>query len=169
MQPLLADGLPTTADLTIHLYRTLEFERAWTPGVIFPRWSPNLAYGYGYPLFVFAPPLPYIIAATFHLAGFSLEAAFRLLLCLTTMLYAVGTYLLARDILRSVWGGLIASVAFTFAPFALREALLYGGNVPQYLAIGLYPWPLWAALRATQTGRRALHGVGRFILRRHNP
>jgi hypothetical protein len=44
-----------------------------------------------------------------------------------------------------------ASTAYAFAPFALREALLYGGNVPQLLAIGLFPWTLWAMTRAART------------------
>src|SRR5262245_18261008 len=75
-QALLQPGLPTSADLAIHLHRTLEFERAWAPGVIVPRWAPNLAFGYGYPLFVFAPPLPYLLALGFHQLGLSLEATF---------------------------------------------------------------------------------------------
>jgi hypothetical protein len=152
-QALLKPGLPTTADLTIHLYRTLEYGQAWAPGVIVPRWAPNLAYGYGYPLFVFAPPLPYLLASTMHQLGLSLEAAFKILLILIPLLYAAGMYLLTRNLFDSKPAGLIAAVAFTFAPFALREALLYGGNVPQYLAIGLFPWPLWAAHRAARTGR----------------
>jgi hypothetical protein len=151
IQSLLATGLPTTADLAIHLYRTLEFERAWAPGVLLPRWAPNLAYGYGYPLFVFAPPLPYLLAAGLHITGLTLGQAFKGLLILCMLLYSVGMYLLARDLLRSTWAGLIAAVAFTYAPFALREALLYGGNVPQYLAIGLFPWGLWAAARAVRS------------------
>jgi hypothetical protein len=60
-------------------------------------------------------------------------------------------YLLARDVLGSVEAGLVAATAYTFAPFALREALLYGGNVPQLLAIALFPWTLWAVTRAAYT------------------
>ncbi|RMF01473.1 MAG: hypothetical protein D6768_10570, partial [Chloroflexi bacterium] len=155
VQALLKPGLPTSADLAIHLYRTLEMEHAWAAGVVVPRWAPNLAFGYGYPLFLFAPPLPYLPPLILHALGLSLETAFKLLLILTIELYAVGMYLLARDLLRSVPGALLAAAAFTFAPFALREALLVGGNVPQYLAIGLFPWALWAATRAVRSGRWA--------------
>lgn len=153
-QALFKPGLPTTADLVIHLYRTLEFEQAWAPGVIVPRWAPNLAYGYGYPLFIFAPPLPYLLAMLLHLPGIiTIETAFKLLLITTALLYITGMYLLARDLWDSVAAGLVAGAAFAFAPFALRELLLYGGNAPQYLAIGLFPWPLWAASQAVRTGR----------------
>lgn len=147
VQPLLQPGLPAAADYAIHLYRTMEYQQAWAPGVIVPRWAPNLAYGYGYPLFIFAPPLPYMMGLLFHQLGFSIETALKLLIILTIWLYGSGMYLLARDIsgIRAV--GVVAGVAYAFAPFALREVLLYGGNIPQYLAIGLFPWPLWALTR----------------------
>lgn len=144
VQSLLQPGLPTQADLPIHFYRTLEYGQAWGPGVIVPRWAPNLAYGYGYPMFVFAPPLPYWLGLAFHGLGLTWENAFKLLIILTILLYAIGMYLLGRDVWGSVAAGLIAATAYAFAPFALREALLYGGNVPQLLAIGLFPWTLWA-------------------------
>lgn len=143
-QSLLQPGLPTLADLPIHLYRTLEYGQAWGPGVILPRWAPNLAFGYGYPLFVFAPPLPYWLGLTFYALSFSLENAFKILIILTILLYAIGMYLLGRDGWGSTAAGLVAATAYAFAPFALREVLLYGGNVPQFLAIGLFPWTLWA-------------------------
>ncbi|MFN8458634.1 MAG: 6-pyruvoyl-tetrahydropterin synthase-related protein [Anaerolineae bacterium] len=150
-QSLFQPGLPTLADLPIHLYRTLEYGQAWSTGVIIPRWAPNLAYGYGYPLFVFAPPLPYWLTLLFQLPGLTLETAFKILIIVTILLYAIGMYLFTRDLLHSIHAGLIAATAFAFAPFALREALLYGGNIPQYLAIALFPWTLWAMLRAVGT------------------
>ncbi|MDM8527152.1 6-pyruvoyl-tetrahydropterin synthase-related protein [Anaerolineales bacterium HSG24] len=151
IQPFLQPGLPTTADIPIHLFRTLEYGQAWSDGVILPHWSPNLAFGYGYPLFLFAPPVPYWIGLFFYWLGFSLEVAFKLLIIVTILLYATGGYLLGRDGWRSSQSGLISGTAYAFAPFALRESLLYGGNVPQYLAIALFPWVLWPLLRAAQT------------------
>ncbi|HXV99044.1 MAG TPA: 6-pyruvoyl-tetrahydropterin synthase-related protein, partial [Anaerolineae bacterium] len=150
IQSLLQPGLPTLADLPIHLYRTLEYGQAWSPGVLVPRWAPNLAYGYGYPLFIFAPPLPYWLGLAFQAVGLTLETSLKSLIILTILLYAIGMYLLGRDLLGSVEAGLIAATAYAFAPFALREALLYGGNIPQFLAIALFPWTLWAMTRAAQ-------------------
>ena len=82
--PLLQPGLPGTADTPIHLYRTLELARSWGPGVVYPRWAPDLAYGYGYPLWNFAPPLPYLIPLAFQAAGLSLEASLKGLVILAT-------------------------------------------------------------------------------------
>ncbi len=144
--PLLQPGLPGTADTPIHFYRTLEYARSWGPGVLYPRWAPDLAYGYGHPLWNFAPPLPYLIPLAFQALGFSLEAGLKGLVILTGLGYALGAYLLVRDSLGPA-AGLVAAAVYTLAPFALREVLLYGGNYPQYLAIGLYPWVLWALRR----------------------
>lgn len=143
IQPLLQPGLPATADTPVHFYRALEFARSWEPGAGYPRWAPHLAYGYGYPLWNFAPPLPYLIPLFFNALGFNLEAGLKGLIILAIFSYAGGAYLLARQHLDSA-AALAAAAIYTLAPFALREALLYGGNYPQYLAIGLYPWLLWA-------------------------
>lgn len=147
IQPLLQPGLPTAADIPIHLYRTVEYAHAWSTEVITPRWAPNLAFGYGYPLFVFAPPLPYMIGLMIQAVGVNFATALKLLMILTILLYATGMYLLARDVWQSIPAGLMAAAAYVLAPFALREVLLYGGNIPQFLAIGLFPWTLWAMNR----------------------
>jgi hypothetical protein len=146
--PLFQPGLPGTADTPIHFYRTLEYAHSWAPGVVYPRWAPHLAYGYGYPLWNFAPPLPYLIPLALRAAGFSLEASLKGLMILTALSYALGAYVFVRDNLGPE-SGLVAAAIYTLAPFALREALLYGGNYPQYLAIGLYPWVLWRLRRVS--------------------
>jgi hypothetical protein len=155
--PLLQPGLPGTADTPIHLYRTLELARSWEPGVVYPRWAPDLAYGYGYPLWNFVPPLPYAISLVFYSAGLSLEASLKLLIVVAALAYALGAYVLVRRSLGA-GAGLLAAALYTLAPFALREVLLYGGNYPQYLAIGLYPWVLWA-LGRLYSGRAGLPDV----------
>ncbi len=115
IQSLARPGLPAAADIPIHLYRTIEYGRAWGPGVIVPRWSPNLAYGYGYPLFVFSPPLPHWLGLAFHIGPLSYATALKALIMLTIPLYATGMYLLARDLLKTVEAGLVAAVAYAFA------------------------------------------------------
>ncbi|OQY26054.1 MAG: hypothetical protein B6I38_11845, partial [Anaerolineaceae bacterium 4572_5.1] len=114
--------------------------------MLYPRWAPDLAYGYGYPLWVFAPPLPYVIPLLLAALGAPLEIGLKGLIIFAVLLYALGAYLFARHHLG--WrAGLLSAALYTLAPFALREALLYGGNYPQYLAIGLYPWVLWGISR----------------------
>ncbi|MCS7261333.1 MAG: 6-pyruvoyl-tetrahydropterin synthase-related protein, partial [Anaerolineae bacterium] len=151
IQPLWQAGLPGTADAPIHYYRTVEFAASYAPGIVYPRWAPHLAYGYGVPYWIFVPPLPYILPLPFWAAGFSLEISWKIVLGLMALAYALGAYLFVRDWLGA-GAGIVAAAVYLFAPFALRELLLYGGNYPQYLAIGLFPWMLWAVGRLVCTG-----------------
>jgi hypothetical protein len=143
VSPLLKSGLPSMADVPIHLFRTMEMVRCWEGGVYYPRWAPNLAFGYGYPLFDFAPPLPPFIAGLFHALGADFETAIKLLAVLCFLLYGLGMYLFAREVLGAK-PALLAAAAYVYTPFRFREALIYGGNYPQILAMALYPWILWA-------------------------
>lgn len=152
ISPLLKSGLPGLADATIHLLRTVELDFLWRNGVFFPRWAPNMAFGYGYPLFDFAPPLPYIIAETFHLLGADFETAIKLLSILCFYLACLGMYLFSRELLDP-GPALLAAAAYIYTPFVFREQLIYGGNYPQILAVSLYPWGLWAWARLHASGR----------------
>jgi hypothetical protein len=153
ISPLFPRGLPAIADAPIHLFRTMELVSCWRDGVYYPRWAPNLAFGYGYPLFDFAPPLPYFIAGTLHVLGFTLETSIKLLSVFCLALYGWGMYLFARNILGAR-GALLAAAAYIYTPFRFWETLLYGGNYPQIMAIGLFPWVLWAFQRLVLDGRR---------------
>jgi hypothetical protein len=146
MQPLWQPGLPSTADTPIHYYRTLEFANSYAPGIVYPRWAPHLAYGYGLPTWSFVPPLPYLLPLPLWSLGLSLEGSLKATVMLIALGYALGAYLFVRAHVGAP-GGLVAAAVYTLAPFALREVLLYGGNYPQYLAIGLFPWVLWAVGR----------------------
>ncbi len=150
--PLFRPGLPNIADAPIHLFRTAEWVRAWQAGILVPRWAPTLAYGYGYPLFVFAPPLPYAFAGALHLSGLSLVASIKLLSIGCLAVAGCGMYLLVRSYFGSL-AAVTATAAYLFAPFMLREAYIYGGNYPQLLAISLFPIVLWAFHRLMESGR----------------
>ena len=150
--PLVRPGLPAVADAVIHFFRTAEWVRVWGAGVLYPRWSPNLAFGYGFPLFIFAPPLPYAMAGVLHDSGLSLAAAIKALPAFSFVLMGAGMYLWVRDVLGAK-AGVVSAVAFVYAPFTLREAYIYGGNYPQLLAIALFPWLLWTFRRAALNGR----------------
>jgi hypothetical protein len=142
---LLPGGLPSTADGQVHLIRSAEWVRGWQNGILLPRWSENLGFGLGIPLFVYAPPLPYFLTATFHWLGLPLDAALKGMLTVTLAVGTLGAYKLARDVL-GVWPGIVCAAAVAYAPVYLRE-LFIQGNVAQYLAWAFVPWTFWAILR----------------------
>jgi hypothetical protein len=146
---LLPGGLPNTADGPVHFYRAAEFVHGWQDGVLIPRWSQNLGYGYGIPLFVYAPPLPYILTGGLHLLGLPLEAAFKMMMVVGIAIGAFGVYRLGREQF-GVWAGAAGAAAFVYAPIQLRE-LFIQGNVAQYLAWAFPPWAAWAVIRLFRT------------------
>ncbi|HOG46409.1 MAG TPA: 6-pyruvoyl-tetrahydropterin synthase-related protein [Anaerolineae bacterium] len=148
--PLATATLTRSDDGLIHLYRLLEFDRCLAQGSLLPRWAPDLAQGYGYPLFSFYPPLAYHVAEVWHLLGLSLVRALNLTFVLSGMLSGASMYLLVRD-----WAGpkgaLLAAMLYMYAPFALYSAY-YRGGVAEVLAWALAPLALWAFRKLVRSG-----------------
>ncbi len=151
--PLLTHpGLPNTADGPAHLMRQAELNQAWQDGVLYPRWAPDLAYGYGMPLFHYAPPLLYHLTQLFHLAGLGLDIAMKAIIILMMVLYSLGMYLFARD-LYGPRAGLLAAAVYLYAPYRLREAYVQG-NYGQFCGLAFYALILWSFHGLVTTHRR---------------
>ncbi len=163
--------LPAGADTAIHLLRAVEMDWAIRHGVLFPRWSPDLVFGFGYPLFnVHGPVAQYVIVAL-HAVGLNFLASTLAAFALADLLAAWGAFALARLIWRSEWAGLLTSVAYVYSPYILGS--LYRGSPAEALALGLLPWLLWAFLqliRAPGLDRLALAaGLYALFPLLHNP
>lgn len=139
-------GLPNTADGAVHLMRQAELNQAWQDGILYPRWAPDLAYGYGMPLFHYAPPLLYHITQWLHVAGLPLDEAMKATLVVMVLLYSVGSYLFGRD-LFGPRAGVLAAALYLYAPYRLRE-LYIQGNYGQFCGLAFYPLILWAFYRS---------------------
>jgi hypothetical protein len=148
---LLPGGLPNTADGTVHFMRAAEMVHAWQDGVYLPRWSQHLGYGYGIPLFIYTPPLPYLLVAGLHWLGLPPEAAYKGMLIAGMAVASYGAYRMSR-VLLGVWAGAVSTAAFLYAPILLRE-LFVQGNAAQFLAWSFPPWAVWAIIQLYRTGR----------------
>jgi hypothetical protein len=143
---LLPGGMPNTADGLVHFTRSAEMVHAWQEGVLVPRWSENLGLGYGIPLFIYAPPLPYFLTAAAHtMFGLPLDTAYKVMMVVAILTAAYGAYRLGAALL-GVWAGSVSCAAFLYAPIMLRE-LFIQGNIAQYLAWSFAPWAAWAVIR----------------------
>lgn len=152
MVALLQPGLPNTADGPAHLIRSAEMWHAWQDGLPIPRWAANLGYGYGIPLFNYAPPLPYFSTALLRSTGLPMEVAFKGTWLLGLLISAFGAYRLTRDPM-GVLPGAISAAAFIYAPLRLRE-LFIQGNLGQFIAGIFLPWACWGVIQLYQTGKR---------------
>ncbi len=86
-------------DGLLHLLRVYALDRAVQQGIIYPRWLMDLAYGYGYPMFNFYPPLAEFLAESFHLVGFDFAAAIKATSLASILIASYGAYVLGRHLL----------------------------------------------------------------------
>ncbi len=151
VQPLLKPAMTCSDDGGHYLLRFVELDHCLRQGAPWPRWTPDLVYGYGYPLFNFFPPLSFYPAEFFHLLGLSFAQAWNAALALYILLAGMTMYLLVKDVFgeKSAW---VAAVAYMYAPYQLYNAL-NRGNLGEALALPLLPLILWAFRRLTITGK----------------
>lgn len=154
--PLLAPLLRWTAvacthDGHLHYHRVAAMRHAWENGLYFSRWLPDLAFGYGYPFFVYREPTPLYAALLPHLLGLPLPAAENLFYALCILACGWFMFLWVRDIFGPR-AGIVAGVAYMSAPYVLIDALVRG-NAPESLALPLLPFLLWAGRRWLLTGK----------------
>ncbi len=156
---LLPGGLPNSADGMVHFVRMTEIVSSWRDGVILPRWSLNLGFGYGIPVFIYGPPLSYWLGALYHVMGLGPEAAYKAMLVTALLIGASGAYRLGH-LLLGVWAGAVAAAAFVYAPTQLFT-LFVQGNAPQLLAWSFLSWALWATLQIfrSQCQKHQLEGA----------
>lgn len=149
MTPFLANGLPNTADSEIHLHRIISAAVNLDAGYWFPRWTPYLHHGFGYPIHNFYAPLVHIVGGALFLFG-RLDATliYKLLEMSATLLYPFGAYLWARTFSGRA-GALVAAAAYTYVPMRFF-ALWHQGNLSQYIAMGLFAWLFWSIARTAQ-------------------
>jgi len=154
--PFLPSMPPRSIDGPLHLYRLAELDHCISMGDLFPRWAPDLAQGYGFPLFNFYPPLGYYLAEVWHLLGFSLVRSLNLTFLTGAVLSGVFMYLLVRD-WASESGAVLAALLYVYAPYSLYNAVHRGG-LAEVLAWALAPLVLWAF------GRLMLEGRPRWLI-----
>lgn len=130
-------------DARHHVYFLFEFDRLWQDGVWWPRWSPDFAFGYGYPFFNIYGPLSHFIAEILHyFAKFDFVASVEIVFGLSIVASAGAMYGYARS-LAGRSAGLLAAVAYTYAPYHLM-VLYVRANLAESMAFVWLPLCLWA-------------------------
>jgi hypothetical protein len=137
------------------LFFLAEFDQTFRDGFWWPRWAPDFAFGYGYPLFNLYAPLAFYAAELLHLAGLSIAAAIKTMYVLTTVGAGLGMYGFVRR-LFGPQAGLLAAMAYMMAPFHLVEIFVRSAYA-EFVALAIVPLVFWAftELAAAPTARRA--------------
>ncbi len=141
-----------TFDGENHLIRLFLVGDALKAGDWYPRWLPDLAMGYGYPLFNYYAPGMYAVATALRGLGLPIIAAFQWTGVIAVALAATGTYALTRHVIGDRIGAVVAATAFVLAPYPFFTNLYDRAQVPEALALGILPWALLATWRAWHNG-----------------
>ncbi|MEI2610700.1 MAG: glycosyltransferase family 39 protein [Candidatus Promineifilaceae bacterium] len=153
---LFGPALPCTDDAAFHLLRLTQLDSLLQQGIWYSRWAPDMAQGYGFPLFNFYAPLAYYQAEIISLLVGSLYWGLRLTLALGVWGGGLMVYRLTRDHF-SHWAALLAAATYMYAPYQGYD-IYFRGNLAESMAWPLLPLALWAMGRLARTG-----GWGWFV------
>ena len=123
--PLLHEGLPRTNDALPHLYRAIQFDALVRAGELFPRWAPDLVFGYGYPVFNFFPYLAHSLIVGVHALGFDFLTAYKIASALALCASGWTAFALGRELFGER-AGLVAGVAYLYSPYLLYDLHVRG-------------------------------------------
>lgn len=113
---LLKPGLYWNMHDDMQMIRQLEMEKCLKDGQIPCRWTPDLGYNYGYPLFNFYPPMPYFVGQIFRSLTFDYISTVKLTAIVLILLSTLAMYLLASSLTGPI-GGFLAALFYSYAPY----------------------------------------------------
>lgn len=142
--PLLQPGYLWDAHDARHsVYFLFELDRGVQDGILYPRWQPDFAFGYGYPFFNIYGPFSSCVGELFHLLGLGFTDAVKIVFGLSV----IGSGLAMYGFVKRVMGrqaGLVAAVAYMVLPYRLVD-LYVRAALAESLAYAFVPPVLWGA------------------------
>lgn len=141
------------------VYFLHEFDRSIQDGVLYPRWSPDITFGYGYPLFNIYSPLAFYLGEALHLLGLDLVSAIKMVFALGFVLSGVTMYLFVRR-LMGTRAGLVAGLVYVYVPYHISDVYVRGAFA-ESVALIFFPLILWCFYETVERPRAlALVGAG---------
>jgi len=139
--PLLKPGLHLIHD-DQHIARLYLFDQALKAGQFPVRWVNGLGFNFGYPLFVFYPPLAYIVGEIYHLIGFGFTDSVKLVFFSSILFSGIAMYILVREL----WGkfpALISALFYLLVPYRALDVYVRGALAESFSFVWL-PLIFWS-------------------------
>jgi len=136
LRPLTNPYLPATHDGYHHIFRLYTLDRALRAGALYPRWLPEMGFGYGFPVLNFYAPLIYYAGELLHILGLGFLDSFRALIALGFVLPAWAFYAFARHSLDRA-GALLGALFYSYAAYRVGDGYIRGA-LPEHWAF-LFP------------------------------
>lgn len=136
--------------------RLHELDLALRGGQFPPRWVPDLGFGFGYPLFIFYPPLVYYLGEVFHLTGFSLIDSTKIVIGLGFILSFGFMYLWIKNRFGKS-AGLFSATLYTYAPYHALDIYVRGA-LAEFFSFALIPAVFWSSDKLSEK-RTVFHAI----------
>lgn len=140
--PLFGMRYIPTHDGEYHLVRFWQFYTMLSSGNAFPRWAPDLNYGFGIPLFTFQYPFPNYVGSFFHMFGLSFVDSVKWTLASGYIAALVFCFFYLR-LLFGKYPAIIGTIAAAFVPYWFVDIYIRG-SVGEVWGIAFVFGALWA-------------------------
>ena len=142
--PFLKPGFFPIHDDT-QVARVYEMAKGLKDGMVPVRWSADLGYGFGYPIFNFYDPLSYYVGGIIEVIGLNALLATKLMMAIGIMLSGISMYLFAKEF----WGksgGILSALFYTYAPYHALD-IYVRGDVAEFWAYAFIPLIFYSLLK----------------------
>jgi uncharacterized membrane protein len=126
-----------------------------------------MGYGFGFPLFNFYPPLPYLIGEIFRIFGASFVTTVKLVFALSFLASGIAMYLLAKEFFPPTLklrrtsinlGAILSAVFYIWAPYHAVDVYVRGA-MNEAWSLAWFPLIFWAAYRLIKEKKKALKWI----------
>lgn len=139
--PLVEPAYLSSHDGLHHLYRLVDLDWCIRGGVLYPRWLPNLGFGYGYAVLNYYAPVSYYIAEILHIFGAGFIDSIKLTYALGFLGSGLAMYLFAKEHIRRI-SAILASAVYVYLPYHLADGYVRGA-LAEFLSFAFFPLILW--------------------------
>jgi uncharacterized membrane protein len=147
----------------LQVMRIFEMDKCFSDGQIPCRWVPDMAYGYGQPMFNFYSAFPYYLGAVIRMViPLSIIWTVKTLFVISIVGGAIGMYLLAREFWGE-WGGLTAAILYTYAPYHSVDVFVRGA-LSESFALMLIPFMWLTFYKLIRNGGFKWIAIAAFVL-----
>jgi hypothetical protein len=129
----------------LQMMRQLEMEKCFLTLQIPCRWVPDMGYGFGFPLFNYYPPLPYLMGELFRLVSFSFVDTVKIVFLLSFIFSGVSMYFFSKEFFGKA-GGVLSSVFYIWAPYHSVDVYVRGA-MNEAWAFVWFPLILWTGYK----------------------
>lgn len=149
-KPLLASGFFPIHDDT-QVTRVFEMSKALRDGMLPVRWSMDLGFGYGYPIFNFYAPLAYYVGAIPNLVGFDAINSTKLLFLIGIVISGIFMYLFSKEFFGKA-GAVLSALLYVYAPYHAVD-IYVRGDVSEFFAYAFIPLLFFGLYKTYQTNK----------------